>query len=142
MNLNMTALSNIHGLRTTPPATYLPAPSCFQAGRQVDSMGRTKMLLVGGGGGMILIQRLLYLERGEGEGASSIFLTRLTLDQSHHTFSQGTFFFFTFSPPLSFSLHCILSFIFILLRQKKKKKKTRSTKVVLPAVIRERRGYR
>lgn len=63
-----------------------------------------------GGGGAILIQCLLYLER---EGANGAFLTRLTLDQSHHTFSQGTpdFFFLYLLPPVSLppTLRCICS---------------------------------
>lgn len=85
-----------------------------------------------------MIQCLLYLER---EGANGAFLTRLTLDQSHHTFSQGTSaffpFFFTFSP-FSFppTLRCICSLFRFYSVKGKKKKKTRSTKVVLPAVNR------
>lgn len=76
-------------------------------------------------GWLILIQCLLYLKR---EGANGAFLTRLTLDQSHHTFSQGTpdFFFFTFSPPFLFLPLCVafvLSFIFILLKAKEREKK-------------------
>lgn len=57
-----------------------------QTGRQVDGTRRGQSAS-GGGGWAILIQCLLYLEREEANGA---FLTRLTLDQSHHTFSQGT----------------------------------------------------
>lgn len=69
---------------------------------------------------MILIRCLLYLER---EGANGTFLTRLTLDQSHHTFSQGTyvfFFLFTFSPFFVCNAF-ILSFLFCLKKKKKNK---------------------
>lgn len=52
-----------------------------------------------GGGWPILIQCLLYLERKEANGA---FLTRPALDQSHHTFSQGTSLP---SPPFLFLTH-------------------------------------
>lgn len=84
-----------------------------------------------------MIQCLLYLER---EGANGAFLTRLTLDQSHHTLSQGTsaFFlllFFTFSP-FSFppTLRCICSlFHFYSVKGIKKKKKNKVDKGCPPS---------
>lgn len=60
---------------------------------------------------------------------------------SSHILSGDLCIFFTFSPlsfPPTLCVAFVLSFIFILL--KAKKKKTRSTKVVLPAVNRGRRG--
>lgn len=131
MNLYMTALSNIH----TPSSAHTRRlTQSGQTCRQVDGTRSSRMLL----GGAILIQCLLYLER---EGANGAFLTRLTLDQSHHTFSQGTpEFFFLHLPPVSLppTLRCICSlFHFYSVKGKREgEKKTRSTKVVLPAVNR------
>lgn len=146
MNLYMTALSNIH----TPPSTHTRwlTQSC-QTCRQVDGT-RSSRMLRGGVGWPILIQCLLYLER---EGANGAFLTRLTLDQSHHTFSQGIpdFSLPPSRPPVSLppTLRCICSlFHFYSVKGKREgEKKTRSTKVVLPAVnrgsgVRVEGGYR
>lgn len=83
----------------------------------------------GGGGWPILIPCLLYLE---GEEANGAFLTRLTLDQSHHTFSQGTSAFLPSSPSLCPPALCtvfVLSFIFILLKAKRERGGKKKNKV-------------
>ena len=116
MNLYMTALSNIHTPPSTPtsssptpthPPTHSPPPDTQTGGRHAQGQNGS-----GGGEWVILIQCPLYLER---EGANGAFLTRLTVDQSHHTFSQGTFFFFLPIPSFIFlpALHLFfLSFLF------------------------------
>lgn len=117
MNLYMTALSNIHS-PSTPTSSSPKPPDGQTGGRHAPGQNGS-----GGGGWAILIQCLLYLER---EGANGAFLTRLTLDQSHHTFSQGTYAFF-YPLPLFFSSHslrwiCSL-FHFYPVKGKKKKNK-------------------
>lgn len=124
MNLNMTALSNIHGLRTTPPATYLPAPSCFQAGRQVDSMGWTKMLLVGGGGDDIDSTSTVLGER-RGRGGQQHFSYKANSRPiSSHILSGDFFFFYLLSPPFFLSaLHSLFHFYSVKAKKEEKKNK-------------------
>ena len=99
-----------------PYTSFYPHPDGQTGGRHTQKQNSS-----GGGGWPILIQRLLYSKRKRDNGA---FPTRLTLDQSHLTFSQGTSFFLTFSLFSSyFWVPFVLSFIFILLKAKKKTKK-------------------
>lgn len=140
MNLYMTALSNIHTPPQAPPPPH-PNPTAGQTGGRHAQGQRAS----GGGGWAILIQCLLYLEREEANGA---FLTRLTLDQSHHTFSQGTwaslfFYFFLPSPPFfsSRSLRCIHSpFHFYSVKDKKEKEKKNKVDKGCPPSIQQREG--
>lgn len=124
MNLYMTALSNIHTPLTTPTSSSPKRPR--QADRWTARAGAEWFWR---GWGVILIQCLLYLDR---EGANGTFLTRLTLDESHHTFSQGTcvFFFFFFLPsPLFFFLSAMHSFFHFYSVKGKKRKNEKKNKV-------------
>lgn len=112
VNLYMTALSNIRCL--PPPVAHTKHPDRWTACAGVEWFCR-------GVGGQYWFN--VYCTRRE-KGPTAIFFfffTRLTLDQSHHTFSQGNS-----SPPPSFplTLRCICSlFHFYSVKGKKKKKK-------------------
>lgn len=143
----MTALSNIHTPPSTPTSRSPKPPrradrwtaraqaECFWRGwvADIDSMST----VLGERGG----QRRFSYKANSGPISSHI----LSGDLCFFFFFSS--FFFTFSPfpfPPTLCVAFVHSFIFILLKAKKKKerkeKKTRSTKVVLPAVNRGRRG--
>lgn len=121
MDLYMTALSNIY---TAPSTSASSANTPRETDRCMARAGAEYFQRGRAGGWAILIQCLLC---SESEGANGVFLTRLTLDQSHHTFSQGTFFSFLFfqppfPPPTLHYIHSLFHFYSVKGKRKKKKK--------------------